>query len=46
MFGGWEFLYIDSRGRFGDIISGWRCKTLSLSHLWLFAIGLGFDLYS
>jgi hypothetical protein len=46
MFGGWEFMYLDSRARSGGLVSGWKGRSLSLSNCWSFGLGLGIVLYS
>jgi hypothetical protein len=45
--GVWDFSYVDhSRGRFGELVFGWRKRSLIFSNSWTFSSGIGIALYS
>jgi len=36
LLGGWEFIYLDYKGRFGGLILGWKLRLLNFTNSWSF----------
>jgi hypothetical protein len=46
LFVGWEFLFLDAKGRSRGLITTNRSRAFMCINCWSFELGLGVDLYS